>query len=117
MKKSFLLVAIPAFAWGCGGTFPEPTQRMADAESAVRSARELGAATKTEAQLNLKLADDQIATAKMAIRNGDNERADLLLVRAKADAELSLALAREHDAINESQKAKAATTATENGAK
>lgn len=119
MKNTILLVAIPLFIWGCGGSFPAPTQRMADAESAARSARELGAETKTGAQLNLKLADGQIAGAKKAIQEGNNERADLLLIRAKADAELSLALAREHDAINESQKAtatsKAADTATQNG--
>lgn len=74
---------------------PPPTQRMADAQSAARSARELGANSVPAAQLSLKLADEQISDAKVAMADGDNERADSLLIRAKADAELSLAQARE----------------------
>ncbi len=118
MKKHILIIAISATVAGCA-TMPVPTQRMADAESATRSARELGAANKTEAQLNLKLADEQIAKAKASMSDGDYKKADLLLIRAKADAELSLALAREHDAVEESQKATvtsaAAAAATANG--
>jgi hypothetical protein len=94
---------------------------MADSESAARSARELGADTKPAAQLHLKLAGDQIALAKVAIKEGDNKRADLLLLRARADAELAVALSREADAMLELQKANdksaAAATATENGGK
>ena len=84
---------------------------MADAESAVRSARELGAASKSSAQLNLKLADEQIVQAKASVRDGENERADLQLIRAQADAELSLALAREEDARTAAQSATNASNA------
>jgi hypothetical protein len=101
MKRSIsvvILVAASSLGWGCGATYPLPTQRMADAESAQRSARELGAESKPTAQLSLRLADEQIEQAKSAIQRGDNQRADALLVRAKADAELALALAREKDA-------------------
>jgi hypothetical protein len=98
-------------AWGCGASVPVPTQRMADAESAVRSARELGAASKSSAQLNLKLADEQIVQAKASVRDGENERADLQLIRAQADAELSLALAREEDARTAAQSATNASNA------
>jgi len=87
---------------------------MADAESAERSARELGAATKSSAQLNLKLADEQIAQAKNSVKAGENERADLQLIRAKADAELSLALAREEDAKAAAQNAANTSTAAAN---
>jgi hypothetical protein len=96
---------------------------MADAESAQRSARELGAESKPTAQLSLKLADEQIAQAKSAIQRGDNQRADFLLIRAKADAELALALAREQDAVAvlktaaDTSTAAATATANANGAK
>jgi hypothetical protein len=43
----------------------------------------------------LKMAKDQVAQAEAKIADGDNEEANLLLARAKIDAELSLALARE----------------------
>jgi hypothetical protein len=90
-----LIVAAP-LVWGaCGGSIPPPTQRMADAQSAARSARELGADSVPAAQLSLKLAQEQISDAKVAMADGENERADSLLIRAKADAELSVAQARE----------------------
>jgi hypothetical protein len=78
---------------------------MADAQSAERSARELGADSEPTAQLSLKLAQDQIEMAKKAIRQDDNERAASLLLRAKADAELALAQAREKTATTAWQSA------------
>jgi Domain of unknown function (DUF4398) len=106
MRKSFtlLIAAVPLLS-ACAGTFPAPTQRMADAESAERSAREVGADTHPAAKLQVKLADEQIAQAKVLVANGENERADYVLIRAKADAELALALAREQAASLEQEKA------------
>jgi hypothetical protein len=87
---------------------------MADAESAERSARELGAANQPEARLHLSLAQEQIAKAKSSVHEGENQTADLLLVRAKADAELAVALAREQAAQVELRQA---TTAEEKAPK
>jgi hypothetical protein len=83
---------------GCGASYPVPTQRMADAESAERSAAELGAANQPAAQLHFKEAEEQMGQAKTALKDGDNRRADFLLIRAKADAELAVALAQEQKA-------------------
>lgn len=105
-KSIFLSLALVApFAWSCGATFPPPTQRMADAQSAERSAVELGAQTEPKAQLSLKLAQDQIAQAERAMTDGDNQRADSLLIRATADAELAIAQAREKTANIDRQEA------------
>jgi hypothetical protein len=100
MNQSILSIIIAApLVWGaCGASVPPPTQRMADAESAQRSAREVGANNEPSAQLSLKLADEQIAQAQKAMKDGDNARADSLLIRAKADAELAIAKAREKNA-------------------
>jgi hypothetical protein len=89
----------------CTASFPPPTQRMADAESAERSAREVGADSQPDAKLEVKLADEQIARAKALIAAGENQRADFVLMRARADAELALGLAREQNANAETQKA------------
>jgi uncharacterized protein YqfA (UPF0365 family) len=78
---------------------------MADAQSAERSARELGANSEPAAQLSLKLADEQISQAQKAMSDGDNTRADSLLIRAKADAELAVAQAREKGANVDVQRA------------
>ena len=113
MRKRFiLLLAATPFAWACGGSIPAPTQPMADAQSASRSAREVGADRQPVAKLRVKLADEQIAEAKTLIANGDNERAAYVLLRARADAELALALAREHNALVDKQKAVEQSSAT-----
>lgn len=106
MPKKLLLLAIATpFLWSCGASMPPPTQRMADAQAAERSAAELGANSVPAAQLSLKLAQEQIAKAKTAMADGENQQADSLLIRAKADAELSIAQARERGAKIEGQDA------------
>jgi hypothetical protein len=52
------------FLPACGATFPTPTQRMADAESAHRSAPELGAA-KNIVAFGLLVAFSGYATAPL----------------------------------------------------
>jgi hypothetical protein len=119
MKTKLMWAAIPvAFSLGCGASFPVPTQRMADAESAHRSALELGAASQPAAQLHVKLAEEQMAKAKTLITDGDNKGADSLLIRSKADSELALALTREQGSNVEVQKAtdQSNTTAVTNAA-
>lgn len=102
MKKRFIamLAALP-FACACGSSMPEPKQPLADAEAALRSAREVGADTQPAARLQAKLADEQIVDAKTLIKDGDYERATYLILRARADAELSVALAKERKALLE----------------
>lgn len=100
MYSSILSIMIASpFVWGaCGASVPPPTQRMADAESAERSAIEVGANNEPAAQLSLRLAQEQISQAKTAMADDENERADSLLIRAKVDAELAIAQAREKNA-------------------
>jgi len=107
MHKSIIPIAL-TMSWsalGCGGNYPVPTQSLADVQSAERSAVELGAANQPKAQLHLQLAREQMALASTAMRDGDNERADALLRRAKSDAELAIALTRNQSAKTEAQKA------------
>jgi hypothetical protein len=98
-----LVATVPLMA-ACA-SFPAPTQRMADAEAAERSAREVGADANPGAKLEVKLSDEQIAKARALMASGDNRRADFVLMRARADAELALALAREQNANAEAQRA------------
>ena len=98
-KAIFSIVVAAPLVWAaCGAHVPPPTQRMADAQAAERSARELGAERVPTAQLSLKLAQEQINAAKKAMAEEENERAESLLIRAKADAELAVAQARETSA-------------------
>jgi hypothetical protein len=111
--SSWICVAVPvALSFACGASFPVPTQHMADAESAHRSALELGAANQPAAQLHVKLAEEQMSKAKTLITEGDNKEADSLLIRSKADSELALALAREQSANAATQQATDQSNAT-----
>jgi hypothetical protein len=106
MNRSMIpIVAASLVAMGCAASFPTPTQSLADAESAERSAAELGAAAQPTAQLHLQLAHEQISQANAAIKNGDNERANGLLLRARSDAELAIALTRDLNAKTGAQQA------------
>ena len=107
MKTIWIWVTVPVAVslLGCGASFPVPTQHMADAESAHRSALELGAANQPAAQLHVKLAEEQMTKAKSLITDGDNKGADSLLIRSKADSELAVALAREQGSNVEVQRA------------
>jgi hypothetical protein len=67
---------------------------MADAEATARSAQESGAAADPQGQLHLRLAQEEIAHAKQLVQDGDNQRADFVLIRARSDAELALGEAR-----------------------
>jgi len=78
---------------------------MADAEAAARSANELGASSSPQARLHMKLANEEIAQARQLAADGDNKRADYVLIRAKADAELALAEARDEKVQADAQAA------------
>src|SRR3984957_8655716 len=110
---SWIFIAAPAaLSLACGASFPVPTQHMADAESAHRSALELGASNQPAAALHVKLAEEQMSKAKTLISDGDNKEADSLLIRSKADSELALALAREQSANVATQQATDQSNAT-----
>ena len=57
------------------------------------------------AALSVKLAQEEVQKAKQLMQDGDNRRAELILMRAQADAELALAQAREQQAKTEAEKA------------
>jgi hypothetical protein len=97
MRAIRLVICALALTAGCA-SFPEPAQHLADAESARRAAQELGAASDPNARLHVQLADEQIRKARVQMKEGNNKAADLLLIRAHADAELALALVREQSA-------------------
>ncbi|AKT43103.1 DUF4398 domain-containing protein [Chondromyces crocatus] len=100
MKSVSVLTLLIPLAAGCA-SLPAPTEQLASSEAAVRGAREVGAASVPQASLELRLAEEGIAKAKAAMAEDDNEKAERLLRRAQADAELALSMARETKARNE----------------
>lgn len=89
---------------GCASA-PPPVERMEASQAAIRAAEELGAPKVPQAALHLQLAKEQSEAAKVSLAQGERERGEGLLLRAAADAELALALARENTARDEAQQA------------
>lgn len=109
---AFAVLALAAVA--CGG-FPPPNDRMMASVAAARSARELGAPGSPQAALHLKLAEEEIASAKALLADGNNKRASFVLLRARADAELAVALAKESAAKGETQQVQEQIKAIQGG--
>lgn len=106
LTTSFV-AGIGLMALACGST-PQPTERLASAQAAVRAAKEVGAKDVPQAQLHTQLAEEQVQQAQKLIEDGDNERAEMVLRRAQADAELAVALSRENESQKQAQAAEAA---------
>jgi hypothetical protein len=82
---------------------PPPHERHAAAQAAIRTATEMEAEQIPQAALHLKLAQEQFDKGKALMNDGDNHRATFMLMRAKADAELALAMARENKTRQEAR--------------
>jgi hypothetical protein len=101
-----LVGAIGLAAVACASA-PQPTERLASTQAAVRAAKEVGAKDVPQAQLHAQLAEEQMQQATKLIQDGENERADMVLRRAQADAELAVALAREAESQHQAEAAEA----------
>ena len=104
MRQVLPFVSVAVFVVGCG-SYPAPTERVASAEAGIRGAQEVGASNVPQAALSVKLAQEEVQKAKQLMQDGDNRRAELILMRAQADAELALAQAREAQAKSEAHTA------------
>jgi hypothetical protein len=101
------LVVALLMASGCGGGAP-PSERLSTAEAAIRGGIELKAnVSPPRAALHLQLAQEQVDKAKHYIADGMNQRADLALRQAEADAELAIALARSEEMKQKADAARA----------
>lgn len=100
----YFTVLIPLSLIACAPSYSAPVQRMADAQAAYRAAKEAGAEKDPQALLHLKLAEEQFAKAKTLLDQEENRRADFLLIRAKADAELALAMAEEQETRQDAEE-------------
>ena len=88
-----LLVCVTTVA-ACA-VMPPPTAKVATAAAGIRAAEELRAVDIPDAQLRLQYAQDEYQAAQKQIEAGDEEKAERLLDRSAADAELAVAIAKQ----------------------
>lgn len=105
--KSFkpVIAVVLAGVTACATT-PVPADKLSRSQASVRTAEEMNAQAEPTAALHLRLAQEQIATAKKLLQDGDNDRAASVLLRAEADADAARELARKRSAQIEAQTAK-----------
>jgi hypothetical protein len=103
-RMRFALPLGVVLAAACGSS-EVPAKQLAESQSAVRAASEVGADHNPQAALHLKMARDQIAKAQALSREGEQEAAEQLLKQAEADAELALALTRAEQAQTGAERA------------
>ena len=84
-------VSAAAITAGCANA-PLKTEAST---SGIRAAEEVGAADVPRAALHLQLAKEELAVAEQLSAKGESARAQSMLLRAEADAELAVALSRE----------------------
>jgi hypothetical protein len=89
---------------GCA-SYPAPNAKVATSEAAIRAAEESGAKNVPQAALHLKFAEEQLQSGKDLIAEDKNERAEYVLARAQADAELAIALSHTEESKDEAGKA------------
>lgn len=98
-----------ALAWsalaGCGPRHV-PSKELASSEAAIRAARLDGAAEYDEAALHLRIAEDEVRTARTFLKDGETDDAAWMLRRAKVDAELARGLVHESKAKEAADEAR-----------
>lgn len=105
-----VVVSAAALGVGCAGA-AKPVDQLANTEAAVRAAQELGAEQQPQAELHMTLAREEIQRAHELMKDDENEQAARVLARAKADAELALAITRRAEAKSELNQAQSGENA------
>ena len=96
LKKIVSMLAILSMALVTGCASDEvSTAEYSEPRQKVEAAQQLGANELPQASLHLRLAKEQLQAADALIEEGEEEEARYALMRAEADAELALALAKE----------------------
>jgi hypothetical protein len=80
---------------GACASSPVPADRLARSEAAIRGADVVGADKVPAAAVHLRVAKEELAAARNMIKDGDNMRAEYMLLRSEADATVALTYTRE----------------------
>ena len=108
-----LAVLIVVVAGACATAVTLPSDRLASSEAAIKTAGALGATDVPQASLYLRMAEDEMTDAKSLADQGNAERAELYLNRARADADLAVAIVREARAKSAADRAQVEANALE----
>ncbi len=106
------MIALGLALGACAST-TAPTSSMAAAQASIRVADEMGARQNPSAALYLQYAREEYSQADTANREGRGGQAQRLLLRAQADADLAVALARRNAAREGAAATQGGTSVTQ----
>ena len=98
-------LALGAVLAACSSSKPLPAN-YPPTQAAISAADAVGAQNSPRAALHLKMARDQVAQAQTLAKRGDERGAELMLDRARTDAEMALMVTREATARNAANDAR-----------
>lgn len=106
-STSLVLSTLIVCASACATNSPklDPEAATLASVAAMRAAEEVGASKNPQAALHLQYAKEQLAQANWLTGKEAEQRTPGLLMRANADAELAIALARSHVAASKAAAA------------
>ncbi len=105
MRPSYIMAAFALMGMIACASGPRPTGDVTTTAAAIRAAQELGAGAVPPAKLHLQLAKEEAEQADALLANKQKDRASFVLMRAQADAEMAVALARDADMRRQAQQA------------
>ncbi len=97
------ILALAPLAIGCGG-YDIPQSHVQAASASITSAEQAGATQVPGAAERLMLAKHELGIANRMAKDGKNRSADLMYLRADADARLALLTAQDHSVASEAQQ-------------
>lgn len=102
--KLVIFVAIGTMCIACASGGAVPADKLSRSQAAIRSAQELGAERNPTASGYLRTAKEEYAEGRKLVIAGEQDAATTMLLRAEADAELSMNVTRESAAVADAQK-------------
>lgn len=109
-KTPLLTMTLLAMAGAVAcGSATLPAARMASTQSSIGAATAVGARQNPTAALHLQYAQEEYAQAQNLSRDGEGERAEVVLLRAEADAQLATEITRRDQARSAANGARTET--------
>jgi hypothetical protein len=94
MRTTAIVMLAATCAVACAST-PVPADKYARARAAIKSAEVMNVERQPNAAAHLRIAREEVEQAKTLLQKGENEEAGYVLLRAEADADVAMNLARE----------------------
>jgi hypothetical protein len=104
-RMRIMLFGVSVMVIGIAAGCANAPLRTEASTSGIRAAEESGAAKVPQASLHLQLAKEELESAKTLAAKGEKEKADSMLMRSEADAELAVSLSHKDAEKKEAMEA------------